>query len=865
VLDRTALDHAQVLNVGDVVALLPGGKSPLRQELTADERLLLRSGSAEKGNASFGAAIEVDGVRLGNNASFEETRGVDVRGVGSANIESVEVVTGIPSVEHGDLGSGLVSFRTKRGRTPWLVTLSSTPNNKLVAVSKGFGLGSLGGTVNVGVEHTRSVSDPASPFTSYVRNGGSVRFAHTVNGGAGRPLAVEVGFSGNLGGYDSKADPDVFVDTYERVRGDHGRGNFSLRWLLNGVLVTNLELGGAVVFSNRSSRRNVNRSSSSSQPAIHSVEQGYFIASRYEEDPGAAVLLLAPGSWYELGLVDDKPVDYRGRLKVDRSWRWGVASGRLMLGGEVDCTGNRGRGAYFDVMRLAPTWREYRYDERPFMNNVAWYVEESLRVPVGGRGVMVELMGGLREDLTLIRGSEYGVVRSLSPRFNGKVTFLEGVDGVVRDLYVYGGWGKAVKLPSFEILFPRPVYADDLAFAPGAMADGTTFYAYFTMPGGTVYNPGLRWQHSEQVELGGKMGIGGVQVGVSFFRNRTFDPYICMREYVPYSYKLTDQRALEGVAIPSGDRGYSIDRETGVVTVFDRRGLLESRELDYLVREDYSSNLVYGNGSPVERRGVEWVVDLPQIPSVRTSFRLDGNFYDYKGVDETVIAWRPSSRMTDNSPFRFVGYYVGSGTNTTSSAASASVSNGSVSRSVDMNLMTETHFPKIRMIFTLKVEASLYQYSRRLSEYGGESHGFASETAENLFGEDGDIYQGDVYVVNYPLYYTAWDDPATRVPFAEKFVWAREHDRELYNELAKMVVKSNTNYFFNPNRISPYFSANINITKEIGKFASISFYANNFFNNMAKVKASNNRTESTLYNSSYIPRFSYGLSLRLKL
>ena len=34
---------------------------------------------------------------------------------------------------------------------------------------------------------------------------------------------------------------------------------------------------------------------------------------------------------------------------------------------------------------------------------------------------------------------------------------------------------------------------------------------------------------------------------------------------------------------------------------------------------------------------------------------------------------------------------------------------------------------------------------------------------------------------------------------------------------------------------------------------------------MGKVKFSNNRTETILYESGFIPQFTYGLSLRLKL
>lgn len=96
-------------------------------------------------------------------------------------------------------------------------------------------------------------------------------------------------------------------------------------------------------------------------------------------------------------------------------------------------------------------------------------------------------------------------------------------------------------------------------------------------------------------------------------------------------------------------------------------------------------------------------------------------------------------------------------------------------------------------------------------------------------------------------------------------MWAKENDMTLYNELVRLVAKSNTNYYFNPNKISSYYSANFSVTKEIGDFASISFYATNFFNHMGLVKASNTGKESSLYNSSYIPKFYYGMSLRLKL
>ena len=87
---RTTLDNQQILNISDLATLLPGGKT-VNTSLMSDNRLSLRSGTQEKGNASFGTAVEIDGVRLDNNAVMDETMGASTRTVSASNIESVEV------------------------------------------------------------------------------------------------------------------------------------------------------------------------------------------------------------------------------------------------------------------------------------------------------------------------------------------------------------------------------------------------------------------------------------------------------------------------------------------------------------------------------------------------------------------------------------------------------------------------------------------------------------------------------------------------------------------------------------------------------------------------------------------------------
>ena len=70
------------------------------------------------GNPDFGTVVEMDGVRLSGNATAASTSGTDTRNIGNSNVERVEVITGVPSVEYGDLTDGVVkSCDTQRKKS----------------------------------------------------------------------------------------------------------------------------------------------------------------------------------------------------------------------------------------------------------------------------------------------------------------------------------------------------------------------------------------------------------------------------------------------------------------------------------------------------------------------------------------------------------------------------------------------------------------------------------------------------------------------------------------------------------------------------------------------------------------------------
>ena len=856
---RTTLDNQQILNISDLSTLLPGGKT-VNSSLMSDNRLSLRSATQEKGNASFGTAIEVDGMRLDNNAVTDETMAASTRTVSASNIESVEVVTGIPSVEYGDLSNGVVKVNTRKGKSPFIIEGKLNQHTRQIALNKGFDLGGKLGILNTSLEHARSFSDAASPYTAYQRNILSLNYSNTFFQNSA-PLTLSVCVIGNIGGYNSEADPDEELDDYKKVRDNVLRGNFQLQWLLGKSWLTNISLSGTFSLTDRKSESYTSTASASTQPYIHTREEGYFIAD-----------LSPTGYWYVLGYNDSKPTSWSVKLKANNNIRFSVAGkqwlSRLLAGVEYAGSKNRGRGTYYDDIRYTPTWREYRYDQLPAMNNLALYAEEKLSIPTT-RLSTFELTAGLRDDITVIGGSDYGTVSSLSPRVNSRYVFWRRLrKRWVNELVLHAGWGKSVKLPSFQVLYPSPSYADRLAFASTSTADNTSYYAYHTLPSQAMYNPDLQWQYTHQTDIGVEMDIKGTRINISAFHHKTFRSYMSTDIYTPMSYLYTPPSALNGVGISVENRRFSIDRQTGIVTVSDVTGAVADRQLTGIERRTYAVNDQYVNATPISRYGLEWIVDFAPIKALLTQIRLDGNYYYYKGIDDVLYADIPlgvNSNMTGNQLYQYVGYYRGSNVTNTSYSANAAIANGSLSRQLNLNLTLTTHIPRIRLIVSARIESSLYNYRRQLSEFTDGTRGIILENSSDYFGKPYDGSTENKYIALYPEYYSTWDNPDQLIPFAEKFLWAKDNDQALYNDLAKLVVRSNYPYVMNPNRLSSYYSANLSVTKEIGDHVSVSFYANNFFNTMKKVHSSQTDLETSLFSSGYVPSYYYGLSLRLKI
>ncbi len=112
------IEHIQASSLGDVLKLIPGVETT-NPTLNNVERARIRSGDA------LGTQIVMDGIPITNNANMQigvgastANSGIDLRSIPAENIQDVEIIRGIPSVQYGDLIDGLMIVRTKATAEP---------------------------------------------------------------------------------------------------------------------------------------------------------------------------------------------------------------------------------------------------------------------------------------------------------------------------------------------------------------------------------------------------------------------------------------------------------------------------------------------------------------------------------------------------------------------------------------------------------------------------------------------------------------------------------------------------------------------------------------------------------------------------
>ncbi|MDD5766020.1 MAG: TonB-dependent receptor [Candidatus Marinimicrobia bacterium] len=156
-IDTGEIDHMQATSLGDVLSLVPGVDKSQNPGLSKASQIGIRSVTTGGGVIdqieSYGTSIVVDGNQISTTSNASSvagtstlfsgsgTTGLDLRMIPSENIKSVEVITGIPSVEYGNFATGVIKVETKSGKIAPKLNAKINPDTKSASFTHGFGIG----------------------------------------------------------------------------------------------------------------------------------------------------------------------------------------------------------------------------------------------------------------------------------------------------------------------------------------------------------------------------------------------------------------------------------------------------------------------------------------------------------------------------------------------------------------------------------------------------------------------------------------------------------------------------------------------------------------------------------------------------
>ncbi len=183
------IEHFQATNLKDVLNLVPGIQKSDNQGLNKTSQVTIR-GDESDALSAFGTLILVDGARESNNSNMQfeglagakfgggtNGRGVDLRQIPADNIESIEIISGLPSVKYGDFTSGIIDIKTKIGAAPHRFKFKNNPTTNEGNIGGGFKL-STTDALSYNVNIARSERDVRLDGDEYTRYSGQLVYSN---------------------------------------------------------------------------------------------------------------------------------------------------------------------------------------------------------------------------------------------------------------------------------------------------------------------------------------------------------------------------------------------------------------------------------------------------------------------------------------------------------------------------------------------------------------------------------------------------------------------------------------------------------------------------------------------------------------
>lgn len=393
VISGAEVEHFQASSIGDVLDLVPGIQKTSNPGLSRTSQVAIRGEETDK-LAALGTLVMVDGIPLSNNANLQFEKwtsgitgpsnvggGIDLRTIPADNIESIEVIRGLPSVRYGDVTSGVINVKTKTGIQPHRLKLKNNPDTREF---------NLGGGMDFGL--TR--------------------------------------FSFNLNAAQSERDIRKKGDEYTRLTGqmvfskDFLDNKLKMNWKLYGQRIFDEEQPKGDVHQTRNYNRGYSLQSAfwgkySSELDIETFSYNAYVNYRRENSMKSKLVqsdlrILPSGDTVSIyiGRVETRGNEWQigGRLEWERIYYLSNFIHKVIVGSDVQYEANTGEGVILDTLfnyyGVESGKLPYRFDDIPGQVLASIYAEDKITGKIG-------------LDFTAVAGFRYEMYRPYKFNLSG--------------------------------------------------------------------------------------------------------------------------------------------------------------------------------------------------------------------------------------------------------------------------------------------------------------------------------------------------------------------------------------------------------------------------------------------------------------
>ena len=640
-INREAMNLLQPSSFTDILSLLPGGmtKDP---SLGSVNKIRLREGGVSSSDydvTSLGVSFLIDGIPLSTDANMQQIpgsyqgeydynrnsigKGVDTRTLSTDFIQSVEVIRGIPSVEYGELTSGLVKITRKAGVHPWEIRLKTDAGSKLVYAGKGLATRN-GWTINFGIDYMDSKIDPRNNLETFKRLTGSVRIGRTWNILTWN-LNADYGSSFD----NAKNDPELShkkIDKYKSTYNRMALAN-SLYWnFTNNQLLKSLSLSAAIDYSKDQIKRTKYISLDKDTPIPDNTEEG--------EHDG----IFLPYRYTAHLKVDGQPLNAYSKAMGELGFNISGVENAMKIGAEWRMNKNLGKGQVYNLTRpLYPSMkaRPRPYDDIPAEHTLAFFIEDRITVPVGTHNF--QAAGGVRTLTPLNIDKEY--------KINGKTYFDPRVNLLwkfpttylfnrILNIQLAGGIGWNTKMPVMTQLYPDTRYVDLTQLNYYHTNEEYRRLNMMTYKV-DVTNFKLEPARNRKWEVRFDFDYSQNNFSMTYFREKMTSGFRTSSFWRTFDYKKYDASALDPGSIQTppdiNTLPYSTDT---VIYTFGQTT----------------------NGSMIIKEGIEYQYTSKRIESIRTKITINGAWFKSTYHNSHPV-YRNESTLINGAQIKYVALY----------------------------------------------------------------------------------------------------------------------------------------------------------------------------------------------------------------